>query len=662
MTDGPNELGPSGPPIIENRSGLPAPIVDLLGSPVSSETPRVLKPGEFVPIGKRQVTLIRDTDMDFPCLGLGIYVEGDQYDQRAFAKMFVRSLCYKADTPEEADLVVFSGGVDINPEIYGHDKYYKTNMPNRVRDEREMELYLKCRDLGIPMLGVCRGAQLLWALQGGKLIQDLDNHQGEHPMTDVKTGEILQSVSSVHHQACLWDGTIGADLLGTSRGAKNRFVCVEGRKDTFKNIGDFDADVEAYFFRDTCSLGVQGHPEYANYHKFTQWTLEQIDSLMCCSPDLDWEEGRLRLKKEFRDERDGLKAEATVPTKMSKIDSDPIVLFNDVRFKQALHGSMSKVFIGHNRAATKGAVNRNNAHPFEYGKIVGSHNGTLTTRSFNDLKKALDDDFAVDSMAIFAAIDRLGIRDTVKLLENGHTSSDGAWSLVWYDREADTINFLRNKHRPMYFAYSEDAKRLYWASEHAIIKAGIEVGEANPDKLYADGQGFKYFETMVDHHYEFSLATLKAGGKKPKMKVTERKARDPVTVSTYSGGSTKPDPFERNTQMGFHRTGTHAGGSGSQNGNNILAMRARRGDEKRQNVITLIGDRQNPFAGVVPALQFEQMAKDGCAWCKKPVNFNDLGLTVIEGATSVLCNECGGDAGLTKVYASPKLVDVYLKV
>jgi glucosamine 6-phosphate synthetase-like amidotransferase/phosphosugar isomerase protein len=101
---------------------------------------------------------------------------------------------------------------------------------------------------------------------------------------------------------------------------------------------------------------------------------------------------------------------------IAKIASHPYNLFDTKRFQQALQYGCSKVFLGHNRAATKGAVNEMNAHPFQVGHITGVHNGTLEAKDFTMLEEMLGEKFNVDSEALFAAIAKFGV-------EKGHSSS-----------------------------------------------------------------------------------------------------------------------------------------------------------------------------------------------------------------------------------------------
>src|SRR5690606_33152885 len=74
------------------------------------------------------------------------------------------------------------------------------------------------------------------------------------------------------------------------------------------------------------------------------------------------------------------------------------------------NGTAGKVFIGHNRAATKGKVTNENAHPFLHDGVVGAHNGTLTSVS-----TLVDGDkFDVDSEAIFYNLSMFDAKDVIK--------------------------------------------------------------------------------------------------------------------------------------------------------------------------------------------------------------------------------------------------------
>jgi gamma-glutamyl-gamma-aminobutyrate hydrolase PuuD len=210
--------------------------------------------------------------------------------------MFVRTGCYKADTPEEADLVVFGGGSDLDPKLYREERHGMT-FYDSARDDSDMLLYLKCLELGIPMMGVCRGAQFLHVMNGGKLFQDVDGHYGPHKLHVLGDCQLIEKVSSVHHQSCIQNVKNGMKVLAVCHESKERWL-----NDKVKETGP-KPDIEAFFYRDTGCFGVQGHPEYAGYNKYTQWCLEQINDLFLTNPDYEWSGSHYRMRKDLVIER-----------------------------------------------------------------------------------------------------------------------------------------------------------------------------------------------------------------------------------------------------------------------------------------------------------------------------------------------------------------------
>lgn len=99
---------------------------------------------------------------------------------------------------ENADYVLFTGGEDINPDIYNCEAHESTYFTRR-RDKQELDAF-KCIREDQFVLGTCRGLQLLCALYGGLLVQDVNNHGlwGTHPMYN-KDGDEFQ-ITSLHHQ------------------------------------------------------------------------------------------------------------------------------------------------------------------------------------------------------------------------------------------------------------------------------------------------------------------------------------------------------------------------------------------------------------------------------------------------------------------------------
>lgn len=140
-----------------------------------------------------------------------------------------------------------------------------------------------------------------------------------------------------------------------------------------------------------------------------------------------------------------------------KLAGDPFTVMEHKGFDRLLNKD-TNVLVGHNRFATVGKINRQNAHPFDFPNVVGVHNGTLTN------KYQLPDghQFDVDSEALYNGFDTIGPAQTI-------AKTRGAWSLVWWDKQAKTLNFLRNNERPMAYCFSEDKKTLYAASEGHML-------------------------------------------------------------------------------------------------------------------------------------------------------------------------------------------------
>lgn len=118
------------------------------------------------------------------------------------------------------DLIIFPGGEDINPNIYGCNN--KGSYFTNDRDSIERGIFLTAYDKNIKVLGTCRGHQLINAVLGGSLIQDLYTegvgHGGSHGF-DYKANQswIPERVNSMHHQGVTRIGS-GMSILATYKG------------------------------------------------------------------------------------------------------------------------------------------------------------------------------------------------------------------------------------------------------------------------------------------------------------------------------------------------------------------------------------------------------------------------------------------------------------
>ncbi|MFF3555243.1 gamma-glutamyl-gamma-aminobutyrate hydrolase family protein [Streptomyces tsukubensis] len=111
------------------------------------------------------------------------------------------------------DGVVIAGGADVEPVRYGAEPDARTGPPARDRDAWELALIDAALDSGTPLLGICRGMQLLNVALGGTLVQHLDGHTGgpgvfgRHRVTPVpgtRYGSLAPEpveVPTYHHQS-----------------------------------------------------------------------------------------------------------------------------------------------------------------------------------------------------------------------------------------------------------------------------------------------------------------------------------------------------------------------------------------------------------------------------------------------------------------------------
>ena len=155
---------------------------------------------------------------------------------------------------KDANLVVFTGGADLTPSLYGK-KQHPTTGNNWNRDVAELEEYKKAKQLGLAMIGICRGSQWLAAMNGGSLVQ----HQSHPYLHSITTNDGRKFItSSTHHQrASLKEIEKDVELLAW---AEHLSPYSYGESD--QDILDEEKEAEIVYYASTNSLGIQGHPEF----------------------------------------------------------------------------------------------------------------------------------------------------------------------------------------------------------------------------------------------------------------------------------------------------------------------------------------------------------------------------------------------------------------
>lgn len=166
---------------------------------------------------------------------------------------------------DKADLVLISGGSDIATSYYAQkaNSYVHCSQPS-ARDEKEVFFVKQAFKRGIPCFGLCRGFQLLGALNGATLIQHL-SHPSYH-LLHLEDGSTLQT-NSLHHQL----------VNPWNLSEKECKIIAWALEESDKHLGEYDKEiqfpkhaytkegilkeVEIAYFPKTKSLGLQGHSE-----------------------------------------------------------------------------------------------------------------------------------------------------------------------------------------------------------------------------------------------------------------------------------------------------------------------------------------------------------------------------------------------------------------
>jgi putative glutamine amidotransferase len=112
------------------------------------------------------------------------------------------------ETLEVLDGIVFSGGSDIDPELYGDEPHPETLGVHPERDAAELDLLTAALDRDMPVLGICRGSQVLNIARGGDLYQHLPEVVG-HEEHKHEPGRDFAD-----HDVVIEGGTRLAELLG----------------------------------------------------------------------------------------------------------------------------------------------------------------------------------------------------------------------------------------------------------------------------------------------------------------------------------------------------------------------------------------------------------------------------------------------------------------
>lgn len=160
------------------------------------------------------------------------------------------------------------GGEDIWPGYYQQspNMFCFTYKPS-PSDLAEVQLLEKAIELGIPIIGICRGAQWLSIFSGGTLEQHIEGHCKSHNITLSDEGGVEIRCNSSHHQMMIPPDS--AKILAYSEGVLGY--------DQYNEPIKHSKVPEVVWFPSINGLGIQPHPEWSNSpHAFNEYIIRKI--------------------------------------------------------------------------------------------------------------------------------------------------------------------------------------------------------------------------------------------------------------------------------------------------------------------------------------------------------------------------------------------------
>jgi putative glutamine amidotransferase len=165
------------------------------------------------------------------------------------------------DVLERIDGLILAGGNDIDPACYGAEPHPGTVATVPERDVFELALARRAVELDMPVLGICRGMQLLNVAHGGTLLQDLPERFGhqDHRRTP---GNFVGSEHDVRLEPASLAATAAGEPLHAAKSHHHQGIEVLGEGLSVTGVSTLD-DLPEAIEAPECRfvLGVQWHPE-----------------------------------------------------------------------------------------------------------------------------------------------------------------------------------------------------------------------------------------------------------------------------------------------------------------------------------------------------------------------------------------------------------------
>ena len=208
--------------------------------------------------------------------GAGFAVDWVRDGEAALAAVAAES--FAAIVLDGLDGLILTGGLDVQPELYGAERHPTTDPARPDRDAWELALLAGAQRRGMPVFGICRGLQLINVALGGTLFQDIATQvetAGPHVHADYDRHSHAIEWAADSGFAKLYPGVTSGDVVSIhhqSINALGRGLRVEARSTSDGIIEAIRLEGRPYV------LGVQWHPEFHPPGSPT---------LMDCTPILD---------------------------------------------------------------------------------------------------------------------------------------------------------------------------------------------------------------------------------------------------------------------------------------------------------------------------------------------------------------------------------------
>jgi gamma-glutamyl-gamma-aminobutyrate hydrolase PuuD len=181
----------------------------------------------------------------------------------------------------DCDVVVFGGGADLKPKMYGEVAVHPMTVMNAEHDGRDVSAYKAAKRFSKPCVGICRGAQFLHVMNGGKLYQHSSGHQSPHEVVNTHSGEISH-VSSTHHQ--VMKGTVETerkgDIILKSVGVENSLEGFSPSGTPFTQIQTGDT-IECVVYKESKDFCFQPHPEFSSGRDTPSLFVSLVNNFLC---------------------------------------------------------------------------------------------------------------------------------------------------------------------------------------------------------------------------------------------------------------------------------------------------------------------------------------------------------------------------------------------